>query len=393
MAKKTTKPSQRIGHYVTCSTTGEKYKAYVPALLPFKPPLQLDELQPLIEKANQALGRLDGLLSHIPDISLLLYFFVRKEALLSSQIEGTQSSFDDLLLYESKQVPGVPVDDVEEVSHYVAALQHGMKRLKGGFPLSQRLMTEIHGILLRGGRGSRKQPGEFRRSQNWIGGTRPGNAAFVPPPADALAELLGNLEFYLNDEYGKVPTLAKAAISHVQFETIHPFLDGNGRMGRLLITLLLWHEGILSQPALYLSLYFKRNRKTYYELLNCVRIDGSYEVWFEFFLRGVLEIADETTKSLKKIAALFEKDKKKIAKLGRAKTNALRVYEHFQHKGMSTIQQLAKALDISQPTTIAALRHLGELGIISEASGKKRDRIFHYDAYLAILRADTEPLK
>ncbi len=392
MAKKKIKSGPRIGHYVTCSTTGEKYKAYVPSLLPFQPPLQLEELQPLLEKANQALGRLDGLLSHIPDISLLLYFFVRKEALLSSQIEGTQSSFDDLLLYETKQVPGVPVDDVEEVSHYVAALQHGMKRLKGGFPLSLRLITEMHAILLRGGRGISKQPGEFRRSQNWIGGTRPGNAAFVPPPADALAELLGNLEFYLNDEYGKVPTLAKAAISHVQFETIHPFLDGNGRMGRLLITLLLWHEGILMQPALYLSLHFKRNRKNYYELLNRVRIDGSYEVWFEFFLQGVLEIAGETTASLKKIVVLFEKDKKKIATLGRAKPNALRVYEHFQHKGMATILQLAKELEISQPTATAAVQHLIDLRIVSEASGKKRDRIFHYNAYLTILRADTGPL-
>lgn len=392
MPTKRHKLHPRMGRYLTCSIPGEKYKAYVPSFLPFTPPLDLTELQPLIEKANQALGRLDGRLLHMPDISLLLYFYVRKEALLSSQIEGTQSSFDDLLMYENDQVPGVPEGDVEEVSHYVAALQHGMNRLQDGFPLSLRLIKEMHAILLRGGRGARKQPGEFRQSQNWIGGTRPGNAAFVPPPADQLMELLGNLEFYLNDELGKYPTLVKAAISHVQFETVHPFLDGNGRMGRLLITLLLWHEGVLSQPALYLSLYLKRNRATYYELLSRMRMDGAYEVWFEFFLQGVLEIAGETTESLQQIITLFEKDKAKIGKLKRARPTALRVYEHFQRRGMATILQLSEALEISQPTATAAVQHLIALHIVSESSGKKRDRIFSYDAYLKILRTDTEPL-
>jgi len=346
---KSQKLHPRIGHYLTCSTPGEKYKAYVPALLPFTPTLDLTGVQPLIEKANQALGRLDGQLLHMPDISLLLYFYVRKEALLSSQIEGTQSSFDDLLMYENNQVPGVPERDVEEVSHYVAALQHGMNRLKDGFPLSLRLIKEMHAILLRGGRGARKQHGEFRQSQNWIAGTRPGNAAFVPPPADQLMELLGNLKLYLNDELGKYPTLVKAAISHVQFETIHPFLDGNGRMGRLFITLLLAHE-------------------------------------------GTLEIAGETTESLQQIITLFEKDKAKIGKLKRAKPTALRVYEHFQRRGMATILQLSEALAISQPTATAAVQHLIDLHIVSESSGKKRDRIFGYDAYLNILRTDTKPL-
>lgn len=392
MIKKPLNAQLRIGSYLTQSTTGEKYKAYMPSLLPPHPPLQLDELQPLIEKANQALGRLDGLVSHMPDISLLLYFYVRKEALLSSQIEGTQSSFDDLLMYENNQVLGVPEGDVEEVSHYVSALQHGMNRLQGGFPLSLRLIKEIHAILLRGGRGANKQPGEFRQSQNWIGGTRPGNAVFVPPPADQLMNLLGNLEFYLNDEFGKIPTLVKAAISHIQFETIHPFLDGNGRIGRLIITLLLWHEGVLSQPALYLSLYFKRNRSIYYELLSRMRMDGAYEVWFEFFLQGVLEIASETADSLKQIVTLFEDDKAKIATLKRAKTTVLRVYEYFQCRAMGTILQLANELKLSQPTVTAALEHLADFGIIFEISGKKRDRVFSYNAYLKILRTDTDPL-
>ena len=392
MIKKPLNVQLRIGSYLTHSTTGEKYKAYMPSVLPFSPPLQLDELQPLIEKANQALGRLDGLVSYIPDISLLLYFYLRKEALLSSQIEGTQSSFDDLLMYENNQVLCVPEGDVEEVSHYVSALQHGMNRLQGGFPLSLRLIKEMHAILLRGGRGANKQPGEFRQSQNWIGGTRPGNAVFVPPPADQLMNLLGNLEFYLNDEFGKIPTLVKAAISHVQFETIHPFLDGNGRLGRLIITLLLWHEGVLSQPALYLSLYFKRNRTIYYELLSRMRIDGAYEVWFEFFLQGVLEIANETADSLKQIVTLFDDDRAKIAKLKRAKSTVLRVYEYFQCRAMGTILQLANELKISQPTVTSALEHLADLGIIFEISGKKRDRVFSYNAYLKILRADTAPL-
>lgn len=384
--------NSRIGSYIETSTVGEKVKAYVPAMLPIKPPLELESLQAKIEKANQALGRLDGITSLLPDTSLLIYFFVRKEALLSSQIEGTQSSFDDLLLYESKQATGVPVDDVEEVSHYVAAIQHGLQCMKDGLPLSQRLIKEMHKILLRGGRGSTKQPGEIRQSQNWIGGTRPGNAIFVPPPAGKVLNCLSNLEKYLNDEYGQPPTLIKAAIGHVQFETIHPFLDGNGRVGRQLITLIFCAEGVLHEPVLYLSLYFKKHRKTYYELLTRVREKGDWEVWIEFFLDGVIETANQAATSAREIVGLFASDKAKVETLGRASASALRVFEHIQRQPIVKIPTLAEALETTQPTITASLEHLETIGIVKEISGRKRDRTYAYKAYVDILSEDTEPL-
>jgi len=236
----------RIGRFVVSKVGGETIRAYVPPALPPIPPLRLDSVQLLLEQANQALGRLDGLASFLPDLSLFIYAWVRKEALLSSQIEGTQSSLSDLLLFENEEVPGVPIEDVQDVSNYVAALNHGLKRMREGFPLSLRLIREIHAILLSRGRGSEKDPGEFRRSQNWIGGTRPGNAAFVPPPPDLVMECMGQLESFLHSEAGNMPLLVRAALAHVQFESIHPFLDGNGRLGRLLITFLLCAGGALS---------------------------------------------------------------------------------------------------------------------------------------------------
>lgn len=385
--------NSRIGKYVKVSVTGEPYQAYVPAPLPFSPMLNMETLQPLLDKANHSLGKLDNIITLIPDITLLLYFYLRKEALLSSQIEGTQSSFNDLLMHENEQMPNVPIGDIDEVIHYIAAMNHGLNRMANGFPLSLRLIKEIHAILLSGGRGSNKQPGEFRTSQNWIGGTRPGNAIFVPPPPDKLKECLGNLEFYLNDKYGKFPTLIKAAISHMQFETIHPFLDGNGRTGRLLITFLLVAEGLLQKPALYLSLYFKKHRKAYYELLNRARDDAEgWEAWVEFFLEGVTETAEETIASTKRIAALFDEDRTKIKTLKRALPGALRVFEYLQRKALVTIPNLALALKISQPTATAALKNLERLGIVKEISGKKRDKLFSYEAYLNIIARDTEPL-
>ena len=272
------------GYYMPSTTTPEPVLAFVPRPLPPMPPLQLDgNMYDLIELANRALGRLDGLTTLLPEPSLFLYFYVRKEALLSSQIEGTQSSLSDLLLYEIEEVPGVPLDDVQEVSRYVAALNHGLARLKNGFPLSLRLIREIHKVLLSGGRGSEREPGEFRRSQNWIGGTRPGNALFVPPPPIEVMPCLGDLENFLHDRPERTPVLIKAALSHVQFERIHPFLDGNGRLGRLLITILLCAEGALSEPLLYLSLYFKTHRQVYYDLLQQVRFEGDWEEWLRFF--------------------------------------------------------------------------------------------------------------
>ncbi len=273
---------------------GEDVRLYVPRPLPPDPPLALGpEDIDRLERANRALGRLDALAQLLPDPDLFLYFYVRKEAVLSSQIEGTQSSLSDLLLFETDSAPGVPLDDVQEVSRYVAAMNHGIERLRGDFPLSLRLVREIHEKLLAKGRGAGKEPGQFRRSQNWIGGSRPGNAFYVPPPPEMVVECLGRLEKFIHDDPVKTPTLLKAALVHVQFETIHPFLDGNGRLGRLLITLILCNEGALRQPLLYLSLYFKQHRERYYELLQRVRTTGDWESWIRFFLEGVEQTAGQ----------------------------------------------------------------------------------------------------
>src|SRR5579864_4937331 len=243
--------NQRLGRYAVSTLAGESVRAFVPPPLPPVPAVRLDALQLLLEQANQALGRLDGLASILPDLSLFIYAYVRKEAVVSSQIEGTQSSFSDLLLFENEEAPGVPIEDVQEVSNYVAALSHGMNRLREGFPLSLRLIREIHEVLLAKGRGSEKQPGEFRRSQNWIGGSRPGNAVFVPPPPELVLDCMGSLELFLHEDRPDLPLLIKAGLVHVQFETIHPFLDGNGRLGRLLITFLLCAQNVIREPILY----------------------------------------------------------------------------------------------------------------------------------------------
>ena len=384
---------RQTGTYRECSTAGEKYRAFLPKPLPPSPPLRLDEEHhDLMEKANRALGRLDGMTLLLPDTSLFLYFYLRKEALLSSQIEGTQSSFNDLLLYESEEVPGVPLNDVQEVSNYVAAMSHGLDRLRGGFPLSLRLIREIHEILLSKGRGSSKEPGEFRRSQNWVGGTRPGNAAFVPPPPETLQESLGTLERFLHNDPVFTPLLIKAALAHVQFETIHPFLDGNGRLGRLLITFLLCAEGAITEPILYLSLYFKTHRQAYYDWLQQVRTEGDWEGWLKFFLTGVMETAAQATQSARLILKLFEADRARIETLKKAAGSALRVHQLMRARPLLLIPQTAKALSLTVPTVTQSLEHLQKLGIAREITGKKRGRIFVYTAYLAILNEGTEPL-
>ncbi|TAN78457.1 MAG: Fic family protein [Magnetospirillum sp.] len=389
------KPSptaNRLGTHVVVTTGGESYRAFVPPPLPPIPPIELGPLYPLLDRATQSLGRLDGLTTLLPDTSLFLYLYVRKEALLSSQIEGTQSSLSDLLLYENDEAPGVPLNDVEEVSNYVAAMNHGLARLREGFPLSLRLIKEIHTILLRGGRGAAKEPGEFRRSQNWIGGTRPGNAAFVPPPPERLMECLGALELFLHDTKAPLPILVKAALAHVQFETIHPFLDGNGRLGRLLITFLLCAEGVLTEPLLYLSLYFKTHRAAYYDLLQKVRAEGAWEEWLDFFLSGVDETARQAADAAGRILALFKDDRARIAGLGRAAASALRVHEYLQTRPYLAIPTAAQALGISAPTVTASLHHLEELGIVIEATGRQRGRMFIYGRYLEIMSEGTEPL-
>lgn len=385
---------RKTGSFRRSAFSGEAFRAYIPEALPPRPPLAIDAgLQEKLDRANRAVGRLDGISAVLPDPALFLYFYVRKEALLSSQIEGTQSSISDLLLYEGEQTPSAGLDDVREVSNYVAAMYHGLNRMqKDGFPLSLRLIREMHAILLRDGRGAAKDPGEFRRSQNWIGGSRPGNARFVPPPPEEVVPCMGALEKFLHNDPEPTPLLIKAALAHVQFETIHPFLDGNGRMGRLLITLLLCGEGALKEPMLYLSLYFKSNRDAYYDWLQRVRETGDWEGWLTFFLLGVEETAQGATDTARRILTLFETDRARISQGGRAMATDLRLHEYMQKKPLFTVSQAMKALSMTAPAIGAAVARLQALKLVRETTGKKRDRIYSYAPYLAILSEGAEPL-
>jgi len=383
----------RLGSYIISSVAGEKVRAFMPPPLPPIPAVELSGLHQQLDRANQGLGRLNGMSRLLPDVRFLLYLYVRKEALVSSQIEGTQSSFTDLLLFENEAVPSVPLEDVEEVSNYVAAMQHGLRRLRGGFPLSLRLIREIHAILLRGGgRGANRSPGEFRRTQNWIGGSRPGNASFVPPPPERLMECLDGFERFLHDERHRLPILVEAGLMHVQFESIHPFLDGNGRVGRLLVTLLLCSKGVLTEPLLYPSLYLKTNRRQYYNLLQRVRTDGAWEDWLAFFLDGVAAAAQEAGDTAERTLRLFANDRQKIQVLGRAATSALRVHELMERNPFVRIRTAAKALKLTIPTVTSALNHLLQLGIVKEVSGKRRDRLFAYSRYVSMVGEGTKPL-
>jgi len=379
------------GTLVKCSITSETYQAYVPNPLPPKPDIDLSEVSVLLEKANQAIGQLNGVVETAADPSILNYMYVRKEAVLSSQIEGTQSTLDDLLKYESEQTHGIPVADASEVSSYVAALNHGLQRIREGFPLSLRLIREIHKILLTNSRGQTKLPGEFRSSQNWIGGTRPGNARFVPVPPDKLMTVLGDLELFMNNE-DTIPDLIKAALIHVQFETIHPFLDGNGRLGRLLITFFLCVKGVLDSPFLYLSLFFKKNRTLYYDALNGVRKDGDWENWIKFFLEGVIETANDAKTTLIAIQNIFSADSEKIKTLGRASQSAQKVFKAFQKKPMLTVAEIVKMIGSTKPTVIKSLKHLMDLGIIENNSEKKWGQMYTYKGYTDLLSADVDPL-
>ncbi|HEU4454753.1 MAG TPA: Fic family protein [Longimicrobium sp.] len=367
------------------------YAAFIPTPLPPDPSLHLTtELHDLLERANRALGRLDGLCTLLPDPELFLYLYVRKEAVLSSQIEGTQSSLSELLLFEGNAVPGVPLSDVQEVSRYVAAMNHGLARLREGFPLSLRLLREIHAILMADGRGSNQTPGEFRRSQNWIGGTRPGDAAYVPPPEDTLMEHLGALELFLHDQPVRTPTLIKAALAHVQFETIHPFLDGNGRLGRLLVTFLLCAEGALSEPLLYLSLYLKQHRRTYYELLQQVRMEGDWEEWLRFFLTGVEATAGQASHTARRILEILDRDRMRIETAGRSAGTLLRLHHLMRRNPQLTVMNAVKGLGLSYPTIASAMGSLQKLDIVEEVTGRGRDRVFVYRDYLDLLNEGTE---
>lgn len=379
------------GRYEFTVTAGELVNAFVPAPLPPDPPLVLDgPLRSTLEAAAISLGRLDGMSSLLPDHTLLTYVYIRKEAVLSSQIEGTRSSLSDLLLHEIEQAPGVPVDDVVETANYVAAMEHGHRRLRDDFPLSNRLIREIHGLLLSRGRGNTKDPGEFRRSQNWIGGSGPGNATFVPPPHTAVRSCMGDLELFLHDEGGDLPTLVRIALAHVQFETIHPFLDGNGRVGRLLVTLLLLHAGVLREPLLYLSLYLKQHRRTYYELLDEVRTSGDWEAWVAFFLEGMRVVADGALHTTRRLLELFANDRSAIEQSGRRAGSALRVYAALRERPIMSITSAAERAGLSFSGASAGMKVLVNLGVARETTGRRRGRLFVYDRYLAILNEGTE---
>ena len=382
------------GHYRITTHGGEEVRAFVPKPLPPEPPLQLDgPLLKALEAANRSLGRLDGISTLLPDKSLFLYHYVRKEAVLSSQIEGTQSSLTDLLQHERGDAPGAPQDDVAEVSRYVAALEHGLRRLReDDFPLSNRLIREVHGVLLASGRGSEKTPGEFRRSQNWIGGTRPGNADFVPPPHIEVEDCMASLERFLHATGDGLPDLVRVGLAHVQLETIHPFQDGNGRVGRLLITFLLCHASLLLDPLLYLSLYLKQNRSEYYRLLTHVRLHGDWEAWLAFFLEGVRVTADGAFATALRLAAMFREDKARISALGRQANSALRVHDALIAYPIQSIPDVRRWTGLSYPGASAGMNRLEELGIAVEITGDKRGRIFAYSQYLDQLSEGTEPL-
>jgi len=382
---------QLQGKYATISTVVEKAQAFVPAPLPPQPPINwTPELRSKFDQALLALGRLDSVSTLLPDTSVFLYMYVRKEAVLSSMIEGTQSSLSDLLLFELDQEPGVPLDDVREVSNYVAALEHGLRLLKEGLPLSLRLFREIHGVLLTKGRGNDQTPGEFRRSQNWIGGTRPGNAAFVPPPAEEVPGCMSKLELFLHDQPEPTPVLLKAALAHVQFETIHPFLDGNGRLGRLLITLLLCEQNVLREPMLYLSLYFKTHRQYYYEQLNNVRLTGDWEAWLDFFAEAVIVTATQAVETAQQLLELSNRDRDKISGLGRAAASTLQVHRALLKHPIATSGWLVEETGITPATVNKALGHLEQLGIVKELTAQKRNRLFSYAGYVEIMNRGTE---
>ena len=383
----------KSGHYETTSAGGETVRAFVPVALPPEPPLDLaGSRQRLLERATLALGRLDSVSTLLPDPQLFLYAYVRREAVLSSQIEGTQSSLSDLLLFEMEEAPGTPIDDVVEVSNYIRALEHGMARLREGLPLCNRLLREMHAHLMSRGRGSDKEPGEFRRSQNWIGGTRPGNARFVPPPPHQVEPCMAALEAFLHEEASGMPVLLKAALAHVQFETIHPFLDGNGRLGRLLIALLLHHGGLLAEPLLYLSLHLKQHRPVYYDLLDRVRTAGDWEAWVDFFLEGVETTALGAVETARRLVALFDEDSRRLEQSGRSAANALRVLAALRQRPILSLPQLCQLTAMTFPTANKTMAMLVETGIARELTGQRRNRIFSYDAYLTILNEGGEPL-
>jgi len=381
----------RLGRFVETPVGGEIVRAFIPPPLPPDPPIDVLGLLERLSVAERAVGRLDGITMLLPRQELFLYMYVRKEAVLSSQIEGTQSTLSDLLRFEAEAQAGQPIDDVREVSNYVDAMMYGLERLEQ-LPLSLRLIREMHSRLLRSGRGGTKGPGEFRRLQNWIGGTRPGNALFVPPPVKELDGCLGALERFMHEDASQLPALIKAGLLHVQFETIHPFLDGNGRIGRLLVTLYLCVHGVLRKPLLYLSLYLKTHRADYYRLLQEVREHGAWEAWLDFFLTGVAETANQAFDAATRIVELFKQERERIRADGQRAASALRIHDLLQQSPYVTANLLVERTGLSAPTINAALADLQRLGVVEEVTGRRRGRVFGYRRYLAILSEGTDPL-
>lgn len=378
------------GDWMLVKVPGEDFRAFKPHALPPSPAIEWsDKLLQLRDEATLALGKLSGVSALLPEPDIFLYSYIRREAVLSSQIEGTQSSLSDLMVFESEGALGVPLDDVTEVSNYVAALEHGLRRLKvDNFPVCLRLVREIHAVLLRKGRGANLNPGEFRTTQNWVGGSRPGNAAFVPPRPEDLADSLSALEKFLNNDPVRTTPLVKAALAHVQFETIHPFLDGNGRIGRLLIALVLCAEGVLSEPLLYLSLFFKTHKQHYYELLQRVRTHGDWEAWLDFFFQGVVETSRSAVKTAHDLLKLFDDDRKHLALHPRNPGTLLQVLHVLQKRPVASAKVICAESKLSAPTVNKALGELEKLGIVRETTGGQRNRLFAYDRMLAILNAD-----
>lgn len=374
--------STRAGRLVQQQSGPDGYAAFIPAPLPPVPPLDLSgRLGGLLERASSSLGRLDGISRGI-DPDRLLYMYIRKEAVLSSQIEGTQSTLAELLESENEEAPGIPVADIQEVSRYVSALRYGVQQLNDGYPISLRLIRETHGVLMASGRGGEQAPGEFRRTQNWIGGTRPSTARFVPPPPHELLRVLGDLERFIWE--GDVTPIVKAGLIHAQFETIHPFLDGNGRLGRLLISMLLCADKALAQPFLYLSLYFKQYRDDYYRALQAIRSDGDWEQWMAYYLEGVDWTARQAIATTTSLLDLFHADRARVSGIARG-ASTLRVYEALQTRVIVSIRRIADEVDITVPTATAALKRLEEMGIAREITGRNYGRLFAYDRQLQII--------
>ena len=385
-------PNSATGTYVDAVANGEPVRAFVPNQLPPDPPVRMDaKMLGLFGEASEALGGLRGVAAMLPDLHIFLYSYVRKEAVLSSQIEGTRSTLSEFLSNERPGAAGALDADIVEVSNHVAALDHGVTRMSGGFPISNRLIREMHEHLLRRGRGSERLRGEFRRSQVWIGHADPGTARFVPPPANYVQDLMSDLERFIHADDG-IPPLLRAGYAHVQFETIHPFEDGNGRIGRILITMMLIAHGVIDQPLLYLSLYFKNNRSDYYDLLDGVRTSGEWNAWMEFFLIGVRDMARGAVNTASRLRGMFAADRQKVQGSGRQAGSLLRVHESFMNVPVLTVPEIAQDTEMPYQTANNAVSALADLGILAEITGRDRNRVYKYTQYLDVLSEGTEPL-